>query len=154
MSARSEVPKRAMNRRSFFLHGGMTAGALGAGALTAQFLPARARGADAPLSYPAELLNAQTRRALRWAGKTPADWVRPRPGADHNVVIVGAGQSGLTIAHGLRRKGVGRVTVIDGCQPGQAGIWRNIARMHQLRTPKTIPGPELGNPDLAFRAWY
>ena len=26
--------------------------------------------------------------------------------------------------------------------------------MHQLRTPKTMAGPELGNPALYFRAWY
>jgi len=143
-----------MNRRNFFLRGGMTAGALGTGVLAAQFMPARARGADEPRADPAELLDAQTRRALRWVGRTPPDWVRPRQGADHNVVIVGGGQSGLAIAYGLRRKGIGRVTIIDRCEPGQAGIWRNIARMHQLRTAKTIPGPELGNPDLGFRAWY
>jgi FAD-dependent urate hydroxylase len=154
MTVRSSKTHPAMSRRSFFLAGGASAGALGAGALTAQWMPARARGADAPQTGPAELLDVQTRRALRWAGRTPPDWVRPRPGVDHNVLIVGGGQSGLAIAYGLRRKGVGRVTVIDRCEPGQAGIWRNIARMRQLRTPKTIPGPELGNPDLGFRAWY
>jgi cation diffusion facilitator CzcD-associated flavoprotein CzcO len=26
--------------------------------------------------------------------------------------------------------------------------------MHQLRTPKTLAGPELGNPLLSFRAWF
>lgn len=26
--------------------------------------------------------------------------------------------------------------------------------MQQLRTPKTLPGPEQGNPNLGFRAWY
>src|SRR5262245_16541442 len=143
-----------MNRRNFFLRGGMTAGALGTGVLAAQFMPARARGAGEPPADPAELPDAPTRRALRWVGRTPPDWVRPRQGADHNVVIVGGGQSGLAIAYGLRRKGIGRVTIIDRCEPGQVGIWRNIARMHQLRTAKTIPGPELGNPDPGFRAWY
>jgi cation diffusion facilitator CzcD-associated flavoprotein CzcO len=71
------------------------------------------------------------------------------------VVIVGGGQSGLAIAYGLKRKGVGRVDVIDQSDPGQAGIWRTVARMRQLRTPKTLgPGPEGGNPALGFRAWY
>ena len=149
----SKKPRRAMNRRSFFLAGGATAGALGAGALTAQLIPVRARGADVPPADPAELLKIQTQRALRWAGRTP-DWVRSPPGVDHNVVIVGGGQSGLGIAHGLRRKGIGRVTIIDRCEPGQAGIWRTIARMHQLRSAKTLPGPEWGNPELGFRAWY
>ena len=99
-------------------------------------------------------LEAQTRRVLRWAGRDPADWVRARAGVDHNVVIVGGGQSGVSIAYGLRRKGVGRVDVIDQAEPGQAGIWRTIARMHQLRTPKTMPGPEQGNVALGFRAWF
>ncbi len=100
-------------------------------------------------------LDAQTGRVLRWAGREPADWVRARAGADHNVVIVGGGHSGLSIAYALKRKGVGKVDVIDRAEPGQAGIWRTVARMHQLRTPKTMaPGPEGGNVALSFRAWY
>jgi cation diffusion facilitator CzcD-associated flavoprotein CzcO len=100
------------------------------------------------------MLEAQTRRAMRWAGRDPADWVRARAGVDHNVVIVGGGQSGVAIAYGLRRKGVGRVEVIDQADAGQAGIWRTIARMHQLRTPKTLLGPEGANVTLGFRAWW
>jgi len=80
--------------------------------------------------------------------------VRARAGVDHNVVIVGGGQSGISLAYGLRRKGVGRLEVIDQAEPGNAGIWRNIARMHQLRTPKTMAGPEGDNFALGFRAWY
>ena len=111
--------------------------------------------AAAPASADAaRQLEEQTRSALRWAGRDPADWVRARTGVDHNVVIVGGGQSGLSIAYGLKRKGVGRVDVIDRAEPGEAGIWRNIARMHQLRTPKALAGPELGNPALSFRAWF
>ena len=135
-----------LNRRAFFL------GSAGATALLG--LPARARATDSPAADPATQLKAQTERAMRWAGKMPADWVRPRAGIDHNVVIVGGGHSGLSIAYALRRKGVGRLTIIDQAEPGNAGIWRNIARMNTLRTPKWLPGPELGNPDLAFRAWY
>ena len=71
-----------------------------------------------------------------------------------NVVIVGGGQSGTAIAYGLKRKGVGHVEVIDQAEPGQAGIWRTIARMHQLRTPKILAGLEQDNPMLSFRAWY
>jgi cation diffusion facilitator CzcD-associated flavoprotein CzcO len=26
--------------------------------------------------------------------------------------------------------------------------------MHQLRSPKMLPGPDFGNPELGFRAWY
>ena len=67
---------------------------------------------------------------------------------------IGGGQSGVSIAYGLKRKGVGRVDVIDQAEAGQAGIWRSIARMRQLRTPKTLNGPEHDNPALGFRAWF
>jgi cation diffusion facilitator CzcD-associated flavoprotein CzcO len=151
----SQSPCQAPNpidRRGFFRGAAaLTVGALGATALA----PADAQTAEAPVNpAAAERLEEQTRSALRWIGRDPADWVRPRTGVDHNVVIVGGGQSGLSIAYGLKRKGVGRVSVIDRASPGEAGIWRTVARMHQLRTPKTLAGPELGNPALSFRAWY
>jgi cation diffusion facilitator CzcD-associated flavoprotein CzcO len=151
-----------VDRRGFFRGAAaLTLGSLAAPAAAAQTpAPAsQAAGAQAAATpAPADAdraLAEQTSRSLRWAGREPADWVRPRAGVDHNVVIVGGGQSGLAIAYGLKRKGVGRVDVIDQSDPGQAGIWRSIARMHQLRTPKTLgPGPEGGNPALSFRAWY
>jgi cation diffusion facilitator CzcD-associated flavoprotein CzcO len=142
-----------LGRRDFFRGAAaLTVGTLGATKGFAQTTPSgptAAPRADAPAQ-----LETQTNDAMRWIGREPADWVRPRAGVDHNVVIVGGGQSGLSIAYGLKRKGVGRVEVIDRAAPGQTGIWRSIARMHQLRTPKTLAGPELGNPALSFRAWY
>jgi FAD-dependent urate hydroxylase len=145
-------PASTLDRRGF-----LRSAMLAAGAATAP--PALAYSEQAPFAAPsppgpAAQLDTQTRLALRWAGRDPADWVRPRPGVDHNVVIVGGGQSGVAISHGLRRKGVGHVVVIDRAAPGQAGIWRTIARMHLLRTPKTLPGLDLGNPTLGVRAWY
>jgi cation diffusion facilitator CzcD-associated flavoprotein CzcO len=134
-----------MNRRSFFIGTGLAAGSV---------VSVRAHAADPPAPDAHELLKAQTQRALRWAGRPLADWVRPRSDVDHNVVVVGAGHSGLGITYALRRKGISRVSLIDGAEPGGAGIWRNIARMHQLRSPKVLPGPDLGNPELGFRAWY
>jgi len=147
-----EATPSQIDRRGFFRGAAaLTVGGFGAAAST----QADAQTALAPPSPNAsEQLEEQTQSALRWIGRDPADWVRPRAGADHNVVIVGGGQSGLSIAYGLRRKGVGRVQVIDRAAPGETGIWRTIARMHQLRTPKTLAGPELGNPALSFRAWY
>jgi cation diffusion facilitator CzcD-associated flavoprotein CzcO len=144
-----------IDRREFFRGAALvTVGGLSAPAALGQVGAAQGVAASGlGGASAAEQLEAQTRRALRWAGRDPADWVRARTGVDHNVVIVGGGQSGLAIAYGLRRKGVGRVEVIDRAEPGQAGIWRTIARMHQLRTPKTLPGPE-GNTALSFRAWY
>jgi FAD-dependent urate hydroxylase len=146
-----------IDRRSFFRGAAaLTVGGLSAPAALAQVAAPGGQPAPAPQRADAGAeLAAQTSRALRWAGRDPADWVRPRSAVDHNVVIVGGGQSGVAIAYGLRRKGVGRVDVIDQSAPGEAGIWRNIARMHQLRTPKTLmPGPEAGNLALSFRAWY
>jgi cation diffusion facilitator CzcD-associated flavoprotein CzcO len=142
-----------VNRRGFFRGAAaLTVGGLGAAVSPDQ---PEAQTASAPVGADAaRQLEEQTQSALRWIGREPADWVRPRAGADHNVVIVGGGQSGLSIAYGLKRKGVGRVAVIDRASPGETGIWRTIARMHQLRTPKTLAGPELGNPALSFRAWY
>lgn len=144
-----------IDRRGFFRGAAaLGIGTLGAPAAIAQTSSLRNVTADAGTDYVTALLEAQTQRARRWSGPNPADWVRPRDGADHNVVIVGGGQSGIAIAFGLARAGVGRVQVIDQAEPGKAGIWRTIARMHQLRTPKTMPGPEHDNPLLSYRAWH
>ncbi len=151
----SEVRAR-IDRRTLFRGAAMLAvGGLSGPAALAQVAAPPSGPAIPARADAGEPLAAQTGRALRWAGRDPADWVRARTGVDHNVVVVGGGQSGVAIAYGLRRKGVGRVDVIDQADPGQAGIWRSIARMHQLRTPKTLmPGPEAGNVALSFRAWY
>ncbi len=149
-----EAPCR-IDRRGFFRGAAMlTVGGLGATAGLAQTNAPRDSAPAAAAAAATERLQAQTQRAQRWAGRDPADWVRPRPGVDHNVVIVGGGQSGTAIAYGLKRMGVGQVELIDQAEPGQAGIWRTIARMHQLRTPKTLTGPEQDNPILGVRAWY
>src|SRR3954470_5368040 len=104
--------------------------------------------------------DASAREALRLLGPDPQNWVPERIGVDghpidHNVVIVGGGQSGCAFAWALRRAGIGRVQIIDMAEDeNRAGVWRNAARMTLLRTPKTLPGPELGIPALGFRAWY
>src|SRR5437763_4367854 len=100
------------------------------------------------------------RNALRLIGPDPQNWVPDRPGPDgaaldHNVAIVGGGQSGCAFAFALRRAGIGRVAVIDmAADEAAAGVWLNAARMNVLRTAKTLPGPELGIPALGFQAWY
>lgn len=95
------------------------------------------------------------REALRLLGPDPDNWVVDRPGVDHNVTIVGGSGSGSTFAFALRRAGIGRVTVIDAAEDeAHAGVWLTRARMNKLRTPKNLPGPELGIPALSFQAWY
>src|SRR6185503_1715234 len=100
------------------------------------------------------------RNALRLIGPDPPDWVPPRSDAegrpiDHNVAIIGGGQSGCAFAFALRRAGIGAVAVLDMADSeARAGVWRNAARMNVLRTAKTLPGPELGIPALGFQAWW
>jgi len=99
--------------------------------------------------------DADARNALRLIGPDPRNWVPDRPGIDHNVAIIGGGQTGSTLAFALRRAGIGKVTVLDAAlDEARAGIWLTAARMNLLRTPKNLPGPELGIPALSFQAWY
>jgi len=95
------------------------------------------------------------RNALRLIGPNPVNWVPDRSGIDHNVAIAGGGQSGCALAFALRRAGIGKVTILEAApNEDRAGIWLNAARMNLLRTPKALPGPELGIPAFSFQAWY
>lgn len=95
------------------------------------------------------------RETLRLLGPAPENWVPAHPGIDHDVAIVGGGQSGTAYAFALRRAGIARTTVIDAAPAGpQGSAWRARARMHKLRTLKGLVGPELGLPTLSFQAWY
>jgi cation diffusion facilitator CzcD-associated flavoprotein CzcO len=99
--------------------------------------------------------DTDARNTLRLLGPDPASWVPDRPGIDHNVTIVGGGQTGCALAFALRRAGIGKVTILEAAPNEQrAGIWLNAARMNLLRTPKALAGPELGFPALSFQAWY
>jgi len=99
--------------------------------------------------------DADARNALQLIGPDPQNWVPERAGIDHNVVIVGGGQSGGAFAFALRRAGIGKVSVIDAAEDeADAGVWLTAARMNVLRTAKTLPGPELGIPALSFQSWY
>src|SRR5438874_2573109 len=51
--------------------------------------------------------DAAARNALRLIGPDPQNWVPDRTGIDHNVAIVGGGQSGCAFAFALRRAGIG-----------------------------------------------
>ena len=113
-----------IDRRSFFRGAAVLAvGGLSAPAALAQ-IAARARPPREP---------PRRERATRSPDRPRTALGRARPrqlgagtaGVDHNVVIVGGGQSGSRLAYGLRRKGIGGVEVIDRAEPGQAGIWRN-----------------------------
>jgi FAD-dependent urate hydroxylase len=72
----------------------------------------------------------------------------------YNVVICGAGMSGLAIAFGLKRRGIEGVLVIDKAEKGREGPWIGCARMKTLRSPKYLAGPDFGLPSLTPRAWF
>ena len=103
-------------------------------------------------------LERQVRRDLDFIEAPLRPWVPERRGPDgspiSDVVVVGAGLSGLSIAFGLWRQGVERVLVIDAAEAGREGPWVTTARMRTLRSPKTLTGPDHGIPSLTYRAWH
>lgn len=105
-------------------------------------------------------LDELTRRArfeLECVSYPAREWVKQRQ-ADgqpvHDVVIVGGGQNGLSLAFRLLKERVTNIRVLDRSPAGRSGPWKTYARMHTLRTPKTVSGPELGTAALSVRAWY
>jgi cation diffusion facilitator CzcD-associated flavoprotein CzcO len=71
-----------------------------------------------------------------------------------DVIVVGAGQSGLCLAYNLKLNGIRRISIIDQQPEGKSGPWNTFAKMKNLRTPKFIPGLESGNPLLSFKSWF
>lgn len=108
-------------------------------------------------SSPANATNPDhaAHEALRLLGPAPANWVPAHAGIDHNVLVVGGGQTGSAFAFALQRAGIGGVSVIDAAEKAsQAGVWLTRARMHKLRTLKNLVGPEGPVTALGFQAWY
>lgn len=89
---------------------------------------------------------------------TRQSWCKPRKGRSnrkvYDVAIIGAGQCGLTLAHNLKLKGIGRIVIFDKQPKDRPGPWTTFARMPELRTSKEIPALESGNPLLSFKTWY
>jgi cation diffusion facilitator CzcD-associated flavoprotein CzcO len=103
-------------------------------------------------------LAARVQEELELTDYPKRDWLRPRKTASgdrvYDALLVGAGQGGLAAAFGLMRERVTNLIVIDENPLDRAGPWLNFARMHTLRTPKHVIGPDLGIPSLTPRAWY
>lgn len=102
-------------------------------------------------------LETEVKRQIEMTAHPRADWMAPRTRAGKpvlDVLIVGAGQSGLATAFGLMRERVSNILVIDRAADGQEGPWETYARMPTLRSPKEQTGPDLGLPALTFQAWY
>lgn len=71
-----------------------------------------------------------------------------------NVLIIGAGQSGLAAAWALKRKKIDRIRLVDSQPESFEGPWDTYARMDTLRTPKHVTALDSGVASLTFRAWY
>ena len=103
-------------------------------------------------------LEARVRADLAMTAHPRAPWLLPRTGPDGkpalDVLVVGAGQSGLATAFGLLRSQVTHIAVIDRAPAGAEGPWRSYARMPTLRSPKDFTGPDLDVPSLTYQAWH
>ncbi|WP_315838544.1 NAD(P)/FAD-dependent oxidoreductase [Bradyrhizobium prioriisuperbiae] len=102
-------------------------------------------------------LARQARFEMDCLGYPARSWVLPRVHRGQGVpdaVIVGGGQSGTSIAFRLLREQVSNVRVLDRSSAGMEGPWSTFARMHSLRTPKHVTGPDLGIPSLSAEAWW
>ncbi len=86
------------------------------------------------------------------------EWVLPRQTAKsehvYDVIIVGAGQSGLGIGFGLLRQNINNILIIDKAPQGEETPWTTYARMITLRTPKHITSIDLDIPSLTYQAWF
>ncbi len=103
-------------------------------------------------------LEARVRQDLELIDHPHMAWLEPQPapngGTALDVLVVGAGQSGLATAFGLMRSKVNNILVVDKAACGQEGPWRTYARMPTLRSPKDYTGPDLDLPSLTYRAWH
>jgi cation diffusion facilitator CzcD-associated flavoprotein CzcO len=103
-------------------------------------------------------LEAQVRDDLAKIAHPNAPWLEPKIGPDGkpalDVLIVGAGQSGLATAFGLMRSKVSNFLIVDKAEEGKEGPWLSYARMPTLRSPKDFTGPDLDIPSLTYQSWH
>lgn len=111
-----------------------------------------------PITAELACLEDRVREDLAKTAHPTRNWMPARTAPDgghlYDVVIAGAGQGGLAIAHALRRERVGNVLVIDKAPPGREGVWEQYARMPNLRSPKEFTGPDLGQASLTYQSWH
>jgi cation diffusion facilitator CzcD-associated flavoprotein CzcO len=119
-------------------------------------IPAIANVKSVTSPFLAELEN-RVRYELECLSYPDRDWLPVQIHAGQpvlDVLIVGGGQSGISIAFALLRERVTNILVIERAAPGSAGPWTSFARMDTLRTPKQVTGPDLGIASLSVQAWY
>lgn len=102
-------------------------------------------------------LEAGIPRDLELVAHPRAPWLAPQAlGGEPilDVLVVGAGQSGIATGFGLLRDKVSNILVVDRAPYGQEGPWVTYARMPTLRSWKDQNGPDLGIPSLTYQAWH
>ncbi|UQD75812.1 NAD(P)/FAD-dependent oxidoreductase [Bradyrhizobium japonicum] len=103
-------------------------------------------------------LEADVRADLARIAHPGAAWLEPKMGPDGkpalDVLIVGAGQSGIAIGFGLMRSRVSNILLLDKAEEGKEGPWLTYARMPTLRSPKDYTGPDLDIPSLTYQSWH
>jgi cation diffusion facilitator CzcD-associated flavoprotein CzcO len=103
-------------------------------------------------------LEAQVRADLAKIAHPNVAWLEPKTGPDGqpalDVLIVGAGQSGVAIGFGLMRSKVTNILILDKAEAGREGPWLGFARMPTLRSPKHYTGPDLDIPSLTYQSWH
>lgn len=103
-------------------------------------------------------LEADVHRDLQRIAHPYRPWLEPRTGPDGrpalDVLVAGAGQSGVAIGFALLRSKVENILLVDRADEGEEGPWRTYARMATLRSPKDFTGPDLDIPSLTYAAWH
>ncbi len=103
-------------------------------------------------------LAARVRDDLARIAHPRMEWLTPHIGPDGapalDVLVVGAGQSGLGIGVALLRAQVTNFLLVDRAPRDQEGPWLSYARMRTLRSPKDYTGPDLDLPSLGYQSWH
>lgn len=87
--------------------------------------------------HPADLL--ETGNALRTQPKAfPPTRAQPRPAERHQVIVIGAGQAGLSVGYHLRQRCIDHVILDGAARIGD--VWRNRWDSLRLFTPAKFDG--------------
>ncbi|HEY0124264.1 MAG TPA: NAD(P)/FAD-dependent oxidoreductase [Rhizobium sp.] len=103
-----------------------------------------------------DALRARVRDEMRMLSFATKPWVMPVTEGGvviPDVIIIGAGQSGLSAGLELMRRGVTNIVILDANSAGYEGVWETYARNYEIRSPKEITGMDGGLPSLTIEAF-
>lgn len=101
-------------------------------------------GMPVPTSLAA--LEANVARDLELTAHPRAAWLEPKTVAGApclDMLVIGAGQCGIAVAHALKRDRVDNILVVDRAGFGRQGPSTTYGRMRNLRSLKDQTGPDL-----------